>query len=85
MRGLLITHTMRKLMSTDRSKCTVAEVLRNTRVIEYRSLHYSGRKDYFVSSWIVISLADVSFAFQSSEACMILAMSRTLTASAPIP
>ena len=82
---LLITHTMRKFMSTDRPKCTVAEILRNTRVIEYRSLHYSGREDYFVSSWIVVSLAEVSLTFQPSEACILLAMSRTLTASAVIP
>ena len=76
---------MRKFMPTDRSKCTVADILRNTRVIEYRSLHYTGRKDYFVSSRIVVSLAEVSFAFQSSEACMTSAMSLTLTASALNP
>ena len=63
-----IIHTMRKFMSTDRSKCTVAEILRDTRVIEYRRLHYPGRKDYFISSWIVVSLAEVSLTFQWSEA-----------------
>ena len=76
---------MRKFMSTDRSKCTVAEILRDTRVIKYRSLHYSSRENYFVSSWIVVSLAEVSKTFQPSEACVLLAISLTLTVSAVSP
>ena len=50
---------MRKLMTTDRSKCAISKVLRHAWIIEHRGLHNSSWKNYFVSGRIVVRLSGV--------------------------
>lgn len=47
---------MRKLVATDGSKCTIAEVRGYRRIVEHRRLHNAGRKNNFVPSRVVVSL-----------------------------
>ena len=47
-------------MPAHRSKGAIAKVLRYAWVVENRSLHDAGGKDYLIASWIVVRLSSVS-------------------------
>ena len=47
-------------MPAHRSECAIAQVLRYAWIVEDRSLHYAGREDYLIASWIVVGLMSVS-------------------------